>query len=48
MISYRYIQNLSKEEIVMTEKILTKNKNGMAMLLILLAVMLMGIIGFIW
>ena len=32
----------------MTEKILTKNKNGMAMLLILLAVMLMGIIGFIW
>lgn len=32
----------------MTEKILTKNKNGMAMLLILLAVMLMGIIGFFW
>ena len=32
----------------MTEKILTRNKNGMAMLLILLAVMLMGIIGFIW
>ena len=33
---------------MMTEKILTKSKNGMAMLLILLAVMLMGIIGFIW
>ena len=32
----------------MTEKILTKNKNGMVMLLALLAVIIVGIIGFFW
>ena len=32
----------------MTEKILTKNKNGMVMLLVLLAVIIVGIIGSFW
>ena len=32
----------------MTEKVLTKNRNGMAMLLILLAVSALGFAGFIW